>query len=540
MDLTGIPAPYRKLSEYEKAYDEWNERQQDYSQTRRLLQDYDSAGIAKLDAHAENLKFQSRKSVSTIGKREFALKAMREDALVQRQEAGLVRAEVLQTLSDLQSYGKSAQHLSLPTALKQARFYLQAVQEHDQLVQGIRSTNDCAWRHYYAMGNASDAAFDESGHLEMLWRDLNQTNHRVVDMRLHVDRIVEVESEAEDVLEHVRNLSGHLGESYQELNDFNQLISEHTDPGYLERGEGLVRLTLQRQIQLNGQLNHLDGSRVLLNTTLGVKVEQQREVRKHWLPKAEKHASHLLERSNEYARQFQSTRNGARIAMLASSAHSNITKAINDARLASVLAKERVYEAQRTLYPSDGSSMIDRAKHSLHRSRQLQQEALKQMHKSNVLKEKLHRQEQQVEGIKATIFDCGLRTNNISSQLQGLSESSARRQTKESLELAERTGEQMRAELRLAKEMEESIQNMRKSFSTLEPDWEIKLGMAQENISLTKTNLRLANVSLSYLERQAAQEQQVFEAWNNSMAQQLQQLRDQIAKARHAAEAVSS
>ncbi|KAH8251255.1 hypothetical protein KR032_004153 [Drosophila birchii] len=538
MDLTGIPAPYRKLSEYEKAYVEWNEKQQDFSQTRRLLQDYDSAGISKLDAHAENLKFQSRKAVSTIGKREFALKTMREDALVQRHDAGLVRAEVLQTLSDLRGYGKSAQHLSLPTALKQARFYLQAVQEHDQLVQGIRSTNDCAWRHYYAMGNASDAAFDESGHLEMLWRDLNQTNHRIVDLRLHVDRIVEVESEAEDVLEHVRNLSGHVGESYQELNDLNQLISEHTDPGFLERGEGLVRQTLQRQIDLNGQLNHLDGSRVLLNTTLGVKAEQQREVRKHWLPKAEKHATHLLERSNEYARQFQTTRNAARIAMLASSAHSNITKAINDARLASALAKERVYEAQRTLYPSDGSSMIDRAKHSLHRSRQLQQEALKQMHKSNVLKDKLHRQEQQVEGIKATIFDCGLRTNNISSQLQGLSEGSARRQTKESLELAERTGEQMRAELRLAKEMEVSIQNMRKSFSTLEPDWEIKLGMAQENISLTKTNLRLANVSLSYLERQAAQEQEVFEVWNNSMAQKLQQLRDQIAKARHAAEAI--
>jgi len=355
---------------------------------------------------------------------------------------------------------------------------------------------------------------------------------------LMVRRMNNYGSEAEDVLEHVRNLSVYVGESHQELNDLNQRITEHLDPGYLEQGEGLVRLTLQRQILLNGHLNQLDGSRLVLNTTLGVKSEQQREVRKHWLPKAEKHANHLLARSNEYARQFQPTRNGARIAMLASSAHSNITKAINDARQASILAKVRVYEAQRTLYPTDGSSMIVRAQHSLDRSRQLQQEALKQMHKSNVLKDKLHRQEQQVEGIKATIYDSGHRTNNISGQLQGLSEGSARRQAKEGLELAERTGEQMRAELRLAKEMQESIQSMRNSFSNLEPDWEIKLGMAQENISLTQTNLRLANVSLSYLEQQAEKEQQVFEVWNNSMAQQLQHLRDQIAKARHAAEAV--
>ncbi|XP_033151119.1 laminin subunit alpha-1 isoform X1 [Drosophila mauritiana] len=538
MDLTGIPAPYRKLSEYESAYEKWNGRHWDFSQTKRRLKDYDSADILKLEAHAENLKFQSRKAVATIGKREFAIKSMREDAVTQQHSVGLLRSEILQTLSDLHGYGKSAHYLSLPTALKQARFYLQAIREHDQMVQGIRSTNDCAWKHFYAMGNASDASFDESGRLEMLWRDLNQTNHRVVDMRLQVDRVQEVENEAEDVLEHVRNLSIHVGESHQELDELNQRISDHLDPGYLEQGEGLLRLTVQRQILLNGHLNQLDGYRVLLNTTLGVKTEQQREVRKHWLPKAEKHANHLLARSNEYARKFQPTRNGARIAMLASSAHSNITKAINDARLASILAKERVYEAQRTLYPSDGSSMIERAKHSLHRSKQLQQEALKQMHKSNVLKDKLHRQEQQVEGIKSSIYDSGLRTNNISGQLQGLSDGSARRQAKDSLEMADRTGEQMRAELRKAKDMQESIQNMRSSFSNLEPDWEIKLGMAQENISLTQTNLRLANVSLSYLEQQAEKEQQVFEVWNNSMAQQLQQLRDQIAKARHAAEAI--
>lgn len=107
------------------------------------------------------------------------------------------------------------------------------------------------------------------------------------------------------------------------------------------------------------------------------------------------------------------------------------------------------------------------------------------------------------------------------------------------MELAQKTSDEMNAELHTARVMQQSIQNMRKSFAMLEPDWEIKLGMAEENISLTKTNLRLTNVSLSYIEQQSEKEQQVFGAWNKSMALQLQQLRDQIAKARHAAEAVS-
>lgn len=182
--------------------------------------------------------------------------------------------------------------------------------------------------------------------------------------------------------------------------------------------------------------------------------------------------------------------------------------------------------------------MIERAKHSLHRSKQLQREALQQMQKSTVLKAKLQQQEQKVEGIKRTIFETGQLSNNITSQLQLINNGPARRLAQDSMELAQRTSDEMHAELRHAHEMQKSIQEMRKSFAMLEPDWEIKVSMAEENISLTKTNLRVANVSLSYLEQQASKEQQVFEVRNNSIAQQLQQLRDQIAKARHAAEAV--
>ncbi|KRF77830.1 laminin subunit alpha lam-3 isoform X2 [Drosophila virilis] len=538
MDLTGIPAPYLKLGEYERAYVKWRGRHEDYSQARQMLLGYDTAALLKLDAHAENGKFQSRKALATIGKRQLALQSMQDAALALQQDVRTLHAGLMQTLYDLRNYGMGAQHLSLPTALQQARFYLQAIQQHHQLVQDIRSTSDCAWQQYYVTGNSSDAAYDQRARLEMLWRDLNQTNYRVADMRLHIDRTQDVENEADDVLEHVRNLSAHVAEQYQQLEELGGRIEQQLNQSHTARGEQMLQAAREQQMQLNEQRQQLSAMAALLNETLADQAELQREVRKHWLPKAEKHAARLLERSNEYARQFQPTRNAARIAMLASSAHSNISTAIAAARQASLLSKERVHEAQRTLYPSDGSSMIERAKHSLQRSKQLQREALQQMQKSTVLKGKLQHQEQQVEGIKRTIFETGQRSNNISSQLQLLTSSSARRHAQESMDLAQKTSEEMHAELRKAREMQKSIQLMRKSFAMLEPDWEIKLGMAEENISLTKTNLRFANVSLSYVEQQAAKEQQVFEIWNNSMAQQLQQLRDQIAKARHAAEAI--
>lgn len=317
IDLTGIPAPYLKLSEYERAYDIWRDRQQDYSQARQMLLGYDTAGLLKLDAHAENGKFKSRKAVDTIVKRQHALDSMHDAAIVVQQNVDALRTEIRQTLHNLRNYGQGAQHLSLPTALKQARFYLQAIQQHHQLVQDIRSTNDCAWQHFYSTGNASDAAYDQRALLEMLWRDLNQTNHRVADMRLYIDRTEDVENEAEDVLEHVRNLSGHVMEQFHQLGDLDERINQHLNQNFVERGEDMLRTAIKHHSQLSDQRYQMTDSAALLDVALKTQSELQREVRKHWLPKAEKHASRLLERSNEYARQFQPTRNGARIAMLA-------------------------------------------------------------------------------------------------------------------------------------------------------------------------------------------------------------------------------
>ncbi|XP_030377128.1 laminin subunit alpha-1 [Scaptodrosophila lebanonensis] len=538
MDLTGIPAPYLMVEHYEKAYDTWRARQQNFAQARQLLISYDAAGLLKIDAHAENNKYQWRKAVATIGKRQHAIEAMKDEANVLRRDVGTLHADIVQTLEDLDSYGQGAQHLSLSTALKQARFYLESIRQHEQLVKHIRNTNDCAWQHFYRFGNASDAAFDQQARLEMFSRHLNQTNFRLSDMQLHLDRTLDVENEADDVLEHVRNLNSHVAEQHAEIRELSAQAEQQLNASYAQLAEELLDTNSQHEEFLIEQLNVLNSRGAVLNTTLDAQSKLHREVRKHWLPKAEKHANHLMERSNEYARQFQPTRNGARIAMLASSAHKNISLAIDAARQASLEAKERVYTAQATLYPSDGSSMIERAKHSLHRSKQLQNEALQQMQQSTVLKGQLRHQEQKVERIKSTIFDSGLRTNNISSHLHGLATTSARRNAIDSLEMSNKVSEEMRAELRKAREMQKSIQKLRKSFAILEPDWEIKLGMAEENISLTKTNLRIANVSLTYIEEQARKEQEVFEVWNNTMAKQLQELRDTIAKAKHAAQGI--
>lgn len=156
-----------------------------------------------------------------------------------------------------------------------------------------------------------------------------------------------------------------------------------------------------------------------------------------------------------------------------------------------------------------------------------------------MLKQKLKIHEDKVENIKTTIYDAGTRTNNVSAHLHAATNNSARRLALESIDMAKNISDEMRHELQKARRMHEEILKLREKFAILEPDWEIKLGRAEENISLTKTNIRLANISLSYVEEQAQKEKAKFDEWNNTMSSQVQELRDKIAKARHAAEGVS-
>lgn len=62
-----------------------------------------------------------------------------------------------------------------------------------------------------------------------------------------------------------------------------------------------------------------------------------------------------------------------------SSAHKNISDAIEAARLASVEARDRVYAAQNKLYPHQNMSVIERAKISLDKSNILKDDAMQEI-----------------------------------------------------------------------------------------------------------------------------------------------------------------
>lgn len=58
-------------------------------------------------------------------------------------------------------------------------------------------------------------------------------------------------------------------------------------------------------------------------------------------------------------------------------------------------------------------------------------------------------------------------------------------------------------------------------------------------VSQSLSNIRAANNTLNNIETISAKHNEKFRKWNETIGSQLQELRDKIAKARHAAEGVS-
>lgn len=90
-----------------------------------------------------------------------------------------------------------------------------------------------------------------------------------------------------------------------------------------------------------------------------------------------------------------------------------------------------------------------------------------------------------------------------------------------------------------ATNMNKDIFDLKVKLANLEPDWDSKFGLAEENISQSMSTIKMANDTLQSVESVMKQQHEKFKAWNSTFSANLQALKDKIAKAKHAADGVS-
>lgn len=106
------------------------------------------------------------------------------------------------------------------------------------------------------------------------------------------------------------------------------------------------------------------------------------DVRARWLPKTKAYQEELTSRAEEYAKLFKNTKDGAEVALRASSSHRSIVEAIEAARDSADQAIEAVGKSHAELFEeTSDDSVIERAEQSVEDSLDIEAAAMEEFQK---------------------------------------------------------------------------------------------------------------------------------------------------------------
>lgn len=139
-----------------------------------------------------------------------------------------------------------------------------------------------------------------------------------------------------------------------------------------------------------------------------------------------------------------------------------------------------------------------------------------------------------------TIRKSGKINNEISQQITRLTNNDGTKAIQEAASEADKVLESIHGVAHEVDEINENVDGLKERLKELDPAWDSKFGLAEENIAKSLINIREGNNLWNINENNIQQQNEKFAMWNDSISSKLQELRDKITKAKHVAESVCS
>lgn len=288
---------------------------------------------------------------------------------------------VQETIINLRNYGNNDDHIKLPTALREAKMYLDDITNKSNHLQASERSLECANEHYETWNELLESVQNSRQKLDRVLASQKSFNDKLDDLKNLTHRTFRDASETEvflsknsegfDRLERKANqLDDDLTE-LDELLDFNLIASAESTMESIH--DGIARIAV-------GKKDMQD---------LTIVVEQQIEninydmhdLTGNVIPSAQIHAQQLAERSRRIVDAYENSKSSANNAILAVTAHKNITDAVNYAEDAARKAHEKALAADMKLNPEGEDTITDIGNEMSLESQDIQEDAKQQMSK---------------------------------------------------------------------------------------------------------------------------------------------------------------
>lgn len=296
---------------------------------------------------------------------------------------------VKEAIINLENYGSNDHHIKLPVALKEAKMYLNDITERSKNIPQAQETYECSVDQLAYWTEEFNSTAQLRQKVEDYTKARTTFNNRLDDLKSLNHRTFRDSSETEAFITKNKKSIGKLKlkanaisketDELETLLDQNIVAQSDSLMETLHDGIAKLRLDNANLVELNSKVEEMIPQRE----------SELEDLKKSLISDARKHAEDLSARSKIIVDLFQNSKDGAKVAMLAGTAHKNITDAINSARDAADKAYEAAVFSNDKLNPidKDEETMIEKGQDLSLESEAIQVDAEEQITK---IKGKLH------------------------------------------------------------------------------------------------------------------------------------------------------
>lgn len=292
-----------------------------------------------------------------------------------------LQSEIGERIYAINRFGTSHHHINLPAAVEEANALLRTIDEIAHHRNRISYGPGCA-----------DEAFDFWLNTSLIiGHQANETSRlhsNVASKRNRLDDLIEIAYETLRLVSHTNETHSSNVRRFDDLQHRNQQISrllyevrDLFNTSVVPQTDTMLELIADGSAKLAQDIRTIGRLKDVVNETGARCEESLRGIRDSLLPEASARSIDLAGRAEEYAQLFRNTKNGAEVAVLASTAYKNISESIESARRSAIEAELASRKSELELYPSDGDSVVEKSLASLRKSQEIKENAVREIDK---------------------------------------------------------------------------------------------------------------------------------------------------------------
>lgn len=380
IDLDGIPAPWPRLLNFDNTSTWIETRFNDVFDARDRLDAFNENAIEKLLTKATNEEKQLRKLLTKMKKHHETaiLKSKADNFLDKIRQA---HAEGQSTILTLSQYGTHGHHINLHLALEEAQQLLDDINTISSRGENARKVLLCANESLQFWSGVSDITSNQVIEASELKHYGIITKNRISDAIQLAHRAFDTMTKAESTISYNRRHYDALLLQHKRIFGLQAAIRDTFNNSIVPQTDTMFEMIQDNHNKVQQDMGSLQRLRQIVNEVNERCHEGLHYIRMNYLDAARVHSQDLTLRAREYAKLFQHSKNGAEVALLASSAHRNISEAIESARILAMETIEAVAKSEEELYPINGESVIEKGLHSLRKSQKIEEDAIKELNK---------------------------------------------------------------------------------------------------------------------------------------------------------------